>query len=95
VDELAAMSCLYFIEPTDRPFVESSKRGRALIKRYLTDLLKSKAQAHRAITLDRLRMVNGENIPGLFRCKDDPMAKPEIEAKPSVADELITKYLGG
>jgi hypothetical protein len=66
------MSCLYFIEPTDRPFVESSKRGRALIKKYLTDLLKGKAR--RAITIDRLRMVNGENIPGLFRCIDDPKA---------------------
>jgi len=87
VDELAAMSCLYFVEPTDRPFVESSKRGRALIKKYLTDLLKGKAQAHRAVTLDRLRMVNGENIPGLFRCIDDPQtpAPAPVEPEPDLS----------
>jgi hypothetical protein len=95
VDELAAESCLWFTSPTEVLYTVSSNRSVKLIRSYLNQLLTGKAEAHRAIVVDRLRHIAGETIAGLYRAIGDPMSKPEVEAVPSVADELVRKYLGG
>jgi hypothetical protein len=85
IDELAAMDCLWFTEPTDRQYTLPPKRALTLIKKYLNQLLKGKAERHRASVADRVRFLKGYQVAGLYRALGDPLAPaPKVEAKPDL-----------
>jgi hypothetical protein len=73
IDELAALDCLWFTEPTDRLYAAPSKRAVMLIRKYLNQLLKGKAERHRAAVADRLRFLKGYPVEGLYRAVGDPL----------------------